>query len=177
MHRLYGIPSSGLGGGGSDEQATETYNDSIKADQEIKLRPIIARIVGYLAPGLKLPEDLEFVFNPLSQPSEKEIADTRKTTAETDKLYVDMGALDPVTEVRESRFGGDHYSMDTKLDSSFDPEAGDDKEIAALEAQIAAQKAVGASVPVVPGAKPPKIGMPAVPASKKPVAPAKGGKV
>ena len=124
--RLYGIPSSGLGGGGSDEEAKKNYNDSIQADQETRLRPMIQRLIAYVAPAFKLPEDIEFKFNPLSTPTEKEIVETRKIVAETDKTYVDMGVLDP-QEVRDSRFGGTSYSRETKLDPSlssddFEPE-------------------------------------------------------
>lgn len=162
--RLYGIPSSGLGGGGSDEQASKDYNASIQADQEIKLRPIIQRLVSYIAPTVGLSPDIAFEFRPLSTPSEKEIAETRKIVMETDKGYVDMGALDAVDEVRESRFGGSKYSMETKLSADFDPEAGADTEIAALEAQLPAQKAAGA--PGVPGTKPAKIPAPTMPKPK-----------
>ena len=116
--RLYGIPSSGLGGSGADEQAKVNYNDSIQADQETRLRPMIQRLISYVAPSVGMPEDIEFKFNPLTTPTEKEAVETRKTTADTDKIYVDMGALDP-QEVRDSRFGGTSYSRETKLDPSL----------------------------------------------------------
>ncbi len=156
--RLYGIPSSGLGGGGSDEEAAKTYNAQIQAEQEIKLRPIIARIVRHVAPAIGMDPEEHFVFNPLEIPSDKEVAETRKIVAETDKLYVDMGALDAVQEVRESRFGGEAYSMETKLDPSLDMEAEADAEIAAQEALVKAQQATQGSKPVpapkVPTPKP-----------------------
>lgn len=125
--RLYGIPSSGLGGGGSDEAAKKNYNDSIQADQETRLRPMLQILIGHVARELGMPEDIQFTFNPLSQPTEKEIVEIRKIVAETDKIYaVDMGVLDP-QEVRDSRFGGTSYSRETKLDPSlssddFEPE-------------------------------------------------------
>ena len=116
--RLYGIPSSGLGGGGSDEEAKKNYNDSIQADQETRLRPMLQILIGHVARELGMPEDIEFKFNPLTQQTEKEIVDNRKTTAETDKIYVDMGVLDP-QEIRDSRFGGTSYSRETVLDPSL----------------------------------------------------------
>lgn len=160
--RLYGIPSAGLGGGGADDVATKNYDASIQADQEIKLRPIIARLVQYIAPTVGLAPDEPFEFRPLSTPSEKEIAETRYIVAQTDAIYEGMGALDAVEEVRESRFGGTKYSMETKLSANFDPDAKNDQEIAALEAQIAAQKAAGA--PKAPG----KIPAPSMPNAKAP---------
>lgn len=156
--RLYGIPSSGLGGGGSDEEATKTYHAMIQAEQEIKLRPIIARIVRHVAPTVGMDPETSFTFNPLSIPSDKETAETRKTQAETDKIYVDMGALDAVQEVRESRWGGDTYSMDTKIDPTLDMEAEADEEIRRQEALVAASAktagATGVPAPKVPAAKP-----------------------
>lgn len=164
--RLYGIPSSGLGGGGSDEEATKNYDASIQADQEIKLRPIIARLVQHIAPTVGMAPNEPFEFRPLSTPSEKEIAETRKTVADTDKIYVDMGALDAVEEVRESRFGGTKYSMETKLSANFDPEADEEKEIRRLEAEAKLAGAKG-----VPGAPAPKVGKvpaPTMPKAKVP---------
>jgi phage-related protein (TIGR01555 family) len=160
--RLYGITSSGLGGGGNDSEASRTYDAQIQAEQEIKLRPIIARLVKHVAPSVGRDPEEPFVFNPLETPSDKEIAETRKIVADTDKVYFDMGALHAVTEIRESRFGGDAYSMDTKLDPNTDMEAEADEEIARQEALVAAQaKANPAPIPA-----------PKVPASK-PKAPAK----
>lgn len=162
--RLYGITSSGLGGGGNDSEATRTYDAQIQAEQEIKLRPIIAQIVRYVAPTVNMDPETPFAFNPLSIPTEKETAETRKIVAETDKIYVDMGALDAVQEVRESRWGGDTYSIDTKLDSSLDMEEEADKEIAAQQKLVDQQaKAAPIPAPKVPATKP-----------KAPVVPSKG---
>lgn len=166
--RLYGIPSSGLGGGGSDEEATKTYNAQIQAEQEIKLRPIIARLVRHVAPSVGMDPEEQFVFNPLEIPSDKEIAETRFIVAQTDKIYHDLGSLDAVQEIRESRFGGDTYSMETKLDPTLDMEAEHDAEIAAQQKLVDAQnKAQG--VPAPKGIQAPKT--PVVPASKTPRAP------
>lgn len=162
--RLYGIPSAGLGGGGADDQASKNYNASIQADQEIKLRPIIARLVEFVGPSVGMKPDEPFEFRPLSTPSEKEIAETRKIVADTDKVYVDMGALDAVEEVRESRFGGTKYSMETKLSPNFDPDAQANEEIAALEAQLATMgKGAGAGAPKAPG----KVPAPSMPKPRK----------
>jgi len=161
--RLYGIPTSGLGGGGGDEQASKTYDAQIQAEQEIKLRPIIARIVKHVAPSVGLDPEEPFVFNPLETPSDKEVAETRKIVADTDKVYFDMGALHAVTEIRESRFGGDTYSMDTRLDPNTDMEAEADAEIEAQQKLVDAQtKANPATIPV-----------PRVPTPRTPKAPAK----
>lgn len=119
--RLYGIPSSGLGGGGSDEEAKKNYNDSIQADQETRLRPILKEVTRYIAPSVGMDPEEPFIFNPLSTPSATEVSTIRKTHAETFKIYLDSGVLDPM-EVRDSIFGGDSYSAEIKLDPSLSEE-------------------------------------------------------
>lgn len=54
------------------------------------------------------PEAWEVVFNPLDEPTQAGIADQRKVVAETDNLYVMMGALDP-QHVAKGRFGEDGW--------------------------------------------------------------------
>lgn len=151
--RLYGVPSSGLGGGGSDEQAKVNYNDSIQADQETRLRPMLKALIGFIAPGLGFKEDIEFKFNPLSTPTEKETVEIRKIVADTDKIYSDMGALDN-QEIRDSRFGGTSYSRETSLDPALSSDDFEPKE-------PVPPKAPAPKVPVVP--------MPKVPTTPKKV--------
>lgn len=157
--RLYGIPSSGLGGGGSDEEAKKNYNDSIQADQETRLRPMLQVLIGHVARELGMPEDIEFKFNPLSTPTEKEIVETRKIVAETDKIYaVDIGCIDNM-EVRDSRFGGNSYSRETKLDPAL---SSDDFEPDPVPPPVTVP------APKVPGQKPvPTVPMPKAPQKPK----------
>lgn len=158
--RLYGIPSSGLGGGGSDEEAKKNYNDSIQADQETRLRPMLQVLIGHVARELGMPEDIEFKFNPLSTPTEKEIVEIRKIVAETAKIYVDMNSLDPVLEVRKSHFGGNSYSREIVLDQSL---SSDD-----FEPQDTIPPVPPVPAPKVPGQKPvPTVPMPKAPQKPK----------
>ena len=53
-------------------------------------------------------------FKPLSEPGEKEVAETRKLVAEGDKIYLENQVLS-AQEVADSRFGGDEYSIETAL--------------------------------------------------------------
>jgi len=61
------------------------------------------------------------IFNPLYQPTEKEIVETRKDQAEIDAMYIDRGVL-LSNEVRQSRFGGETYSHDTVVEGELEPE-------------------------------------------------------
>lgn len=63
-------------------------------------------------------ENWSINFNPLWQPTQKEIAETRLNTAKTDEIYVNTGVVQP-SEVALSRFGGDTYSMDTVIDTDL----------------------------------------------------------
>jgi len=64
----------------------------------------------------KNPPMIKYV--PLWQMTEKETVDIHKTQAEADAIYIDRGVLTQ-DEVAESRFNGDHYSLETVLDSEI----------------------------------------------------------
>jgi len=58
----------------------------------------------------------------------------RKTVAETDRIYMEMGVLTS-SEVAISRFGGDVWSMNTEIDLEARKGGYDPEEIADLEAE------------------------------------------
>src|SRR5690606_12740310 len=64
---------------------------------------------------------LDIVPNPLDEMTEAETVDMQLKKAQTDEIYLRDSVLDP-SEVRESRFGGDKYSLETKLDKTINPE-------------------------------------------------------
>lgn len=117
-----GTSPAGLNATGASD--IRQWYDKIAADQETELKPMIERL-SYLSmiakdgptKGVELPE-WSIKFNPLWQPTEKEIAETRKLVAETDDIYIQNQVIHP-TEVRESRFGGESYSQDTIIDDSL----------------------------------------------------------
>jgi phage-related protein (TIGR01555 family) len=117
VSRLIGTSPGGLNNTGENEQ--RNLNNAVRAMQATVIRPRLSWIIDLVARevGVK-PEQGDHVawtFAPLWQPTAKEQAETRKITAETDKLYIDAGVIDAV-EVAESRFGGDEYGTETVLD-------------------------------------------------------------
>ncbi len=94
---------------------------SVENDREKKYKPRLAKVLRWLmlstaGPlGGVLPPQWSVKFRPLWTPSEKEQEETRKTTAERDKLYFDMG-VNSADDVATSRFGGDTYSAETSID-------------------------------------------------------------
>jgi phage-related protein (TIGR01555 family) len=61
------------------------------------------------------PEKWSIVWRPLSVPTEKEQADTRKIHAETAQILVDIGVVSG-SEVARSMFGGEEYSAEISVD-------------------------------------------------------------
>lgn len=113
--RLFGISPGGLNATG--ESDIRLFYDRVSTAQERKLLPPLERIarLTFKALGIAEPKSWAFKFRPLWQPTDKERAEARKITAETDKIYIEAGVLSP-EEVAVSRFGGDEYSAETIVD-------------------------------------------------------------
>ena len=121
--RLFGQQLGTLAGA---DETTRDYYDGVKSYQEKTLRAPVTNIIDLLlAEASKAKDDQwSFEFSPLWQPTNKELADTRKTQAETDQIYISNGVLEP-SEVAISRFGPDGYSMETVIDPDTRTAAGD----------------------------------------------------
>lgn len=117
--KLFGRSPAGMNATG--EADLRNYYDDIKSEQEDRLLDPITKLKDLLVTARdgeiksQNTDDFQVKFRSLWQLTDKEIADTRKVVADTDKLYVDMGAVDPV-EIAKSRFGGERYSMETEID-------------------------------------------------------------
>lgn len=104
---LFNESPSGLGATGRSEQ--EVWYDYVHGEQEnylaLRLDPLFEAMFAAKNGPTKgtVPDGWTYEFKPLWEPSEKERAETKKTEAETDQIYVDMSAKDP-SEVREDRF-------------------------------------------------------------------------
>lgn len=122
---LMGESPAGLGATGASD--IRFYYDTIASAQIVKLQPQLEKLCRYVmlskesSFGGRELSNWKLKFKPLWQPTEKELADTRAVQASTDKAYIENGVLSP-KEVRESRFGGDAYSYDTKLITGEEPD-------------------------------------------------------
>lgn len=118
LTRLLGISPGGLNATG--ESDIKTYDDRIAGEQSNTTCKIEQAIAFACAAsdgptGGEQIKGASLEWRPLRQPTDKEIAETRKTVAETDERYWQMGATS--TEViQNSRWGGQKYSMETVLD-------------------------------------------------------------
>lgn len=120
---LFGDSVSGLNSTGDNERSQ--WFDKVSTLQHEKAKPIIEYVVKKIMLSSDgptngfVPDSWKIVFPPLEQMSEKEIAETNKINAETDKTYIEMGVVSQ-SEVAESRFSGDDsiYSIDFNIPRS-----------------------------------------------------------
>ena len=116
---LMGQSPSGMQATG--ESDVRMFYDKIRSQQEDYLQPVLERLVRLIMlskegpfAGVE-PENWKICFNPLWQMSEPETANYRKTVAETDQIYINMGVLSP-DEVAKNRFADGTYSAETQID-------------------------------------------------------------
>lgn len=114
---LFGEQSAGgLGSGASGEHSSENWYNRLSTIQENEIKPALLDLYKELALELNIDtEKMDIEFNPSWSMSDKDEVQMRKSVAETDKIYMDMGVLSS-EEIRESRFGGDKYSIETTID-------------------------------------------------------------
>ena len=117
--KLMGQSPAGMNATGESDRAV--WEDEVAAYQTKQLKPQIERLLRLLflskqgpTKGVE-PDNWSISFNALRQLTDLETADLRHKTAQTDALYVQMGALLP-EEVALSRFTATGYSMDTTID-------------------------------------------------------------
>lgn len=117
---LMGKSPSGLAASGDND--TRMWYDEIAKLQKLELQPGLIYLTRLLMLSKRGPtkgvlaDDWSIQFSPLWQPSENDKANTRKTMADADAVYLANGVVDS-SEVRESRFGGDEYSIETQIDN------------------------------------------------------------
>ncbi len=98
-------------GGDTSESDLRIHYDNINAMQVTRLSSKVRKIIDIItAPMGFAPGEIKFEWVPLWQLSELDEAKVRKEVADSDKIYVDMGAVEP-EEVAISRFGGEQINV------------------------------------------------------------------
>jgi phage-related protein (TIGR01555 family) len=113
---LMGQSPGGLNATGASD--TRFFYDRVAAAQKRVVTPAVRRIVDILFAIRGLPPgsvDYTVEHKPLWQETDKERAEARSLQAGIDEKYINMGVATP-DEIALSRFGGDTYSYETKLD-------------------------------------------------------------
>jgi len=112
-------PKTSLSGGGESEE--KDWLTMVANEQELVIRRPIDRILRLILLSKqgptngKIPADWNWEFRPLWQPSQKDTVETRKTQAETDQIYFNMGAL-TATGIAKDAFSTGEYSFERTVD-------------------------------------------------------------
>jgi uncharacterized protein len=110
--KLLGTTPKGFNASGTYEE--DSYHEELESIQVNDMEPLIDRhtaclIRSEIAPKFNVPVfSVDCTWEPLDSVSSSEAATVNKTKAETDQIYVNMGAIDG-TEVRK-RIAGDELS-------------------------------------------------------------------
>jgi phage-related protein (TIGR01555 family) len=106
--RLFGVSPGGMNATGESDM--RNYYDGVRSLQSTELKPILLYFLRVISEWKNIPEPY-INFLPLQTMNEKEQADLKKQEADTEtaeantyKMYVDMGVLEPY-EVRFLKFG------------------------------------------------------------------------
>lgn len=115
---LMGESPGGLGKEGRFEE--RLWASLVEQWQELYCRTAVSQVFEYIllsregpARG-RPPKNWEVSFPSVFTETDKEKLDIRAAQAQVDSVYVNMGVLNAL-EVRESRFGGTDFSIDTTL--------------------------------------------------------------
>lgn len=157
MTRLFGMSPAGMNATGEHDMAG--WYDRVGNGQTY-VTPQVEWLIKLLllsADGPTQgsePDVWSIEWNPLWSPSEKEDAETRKTVAETDKIYYDIGAASP-DDIATSRWKGDSYSAEMNIDWKAREAQKKIDEEREVELDAAAVEAMGRRSASVPGEVPP----------------------
>lgn len=187
VSKLMGTGAKGLNATGEGDE--KIYFNEIEGKQSMHLDPRMRRLVHLLmlakvgpCKGAE-PENWSIEFRPLYSESESTQADTRLKMAQADQAYFGIGVLSP-DEIRQSRFSGDHFSVNTQIDAPGESDTKDLGDMTNAELMAGqpdqgagardpgnASGAVAGAAPAPAAAKPSKTGAPPMPGAAAPVAP------
>lgn len=93
MTRLFGVQSKGMGDSGAGDM--NNYYNAIRSKQESDYRQFLEAIDAVLIPSALgyTPDDCEFDWNPLSQPSDTELAQQQLAFAQSDDIRLQQNVV------------------------------------------------------------------------------------
>ena len=119
---LMGDSPGGLGKEGRFEE--RVWASLVEQWQELYCRTAVTEVFTYILASRegptrgRPPQKWSVHFPSVFTETDKEKAELRLQMAQVDSQYVNMGVLNPL-EIREARFGGTEYSIETTLDEQF----------------------------------------------------------
>lgn len=99
--KLFGRSPEGMNATG--ESDLQNYYDMIAQEQEANLRPILNKLLPVLCMSVfgAVPDDLDFEFDPVSEPSDKERSDLAKSGTENVVTALNAGLVSKRTALKE----------------------------------------------------------------------------
>lgn len=101
MTRLFGVQAKGLGDSGAGDM--NNYNNTIRGTQESKYRPFLQKLDAVMVRSTlgHMPDDLDFEFAPLAQPTDSELHDQRLADAQADDIRLQQKVVKPSQVARK----------------------------------------------------------------------------
>lgn len=121
---LFGHTPAGLS---TDNESGRQSFDRKIANEQAKIQPELERLYSVIFAAQEgptsgqVPDSWKLEFLPLDELTQAEEATIRKTTADTDAIYLDRGVLSP-ERVESSRFGPDGYQFEIQPEEEGDEE-------------------------------------------------------
>lgn len=105
--KLFGRSPEGMNATG--ESDLTNYYDMIAQEQEAKLRPILNKLLPVMCMSTfgAVPDDLDFEFDPVSEPSDKDRSDLAKSQAENVVTVFNAGLISARTALKELKQQGE----------------------------------------------------------------------
>ncbi len=124
--RLFGRSPSGLNATG--ESDLQNYYDMIAEKQESHLRPILTKLlpVVFMSALGAVPDDLDFEFDPVAEPSDEERTDLAKSGTDVVVAAVNAGLVSPRTGLKELKQQSERTGMWTNITDEDIEKASDD---------------------------------------------------
>ena len=118
MTRLFGVQSKGMGDSGQGD--LNNYYNAIRGKQESDYRQFLEAIDKVLIPSAlgHMPDDCEFDWNPLSQPSEIELAQQQLAFAQSDDIRLAQGVVKRSQLMRKLSERGVYAISDEDIDQA-----------------------------------------------------------
>lgn len=113
MTKLFGDSAKGLNATGEGDE--KNYFDYVSAQQAAKLDPALRKLDEILVRSAigDFPKDFNYVWNPLTTPSENEIATANKTQADADIAYLEANII-TVSQIQRNLQAKEKYQFDPK---------------------------------------------------------------
>ena len=124
--KLFGRSPEGMNATG--ESDLQNYYDMIAQEQEAKLRPILNKILPVLCVSTfgAVPSDLDFEFDPVSEPSDEQRTELAKSGTDIVTSAVNAGLISPRTALKELKQQSERTGVWTNITDADIAKASDD---------------------------------------------------